>query len=199
MENLTPVRVTGEGVRRLVDLHSVLHDLQWVQVACVLSIKHMAAQGNAVVVESLQIAALVRYCRTFESTPDTRFSLATDILKALPADLQQAHHEFCVLRDLYIAHSGDDLLWNIPMAHVHREDATGKQQVSWLTVEHSWIVAPSRDSMVSLYELARRLIAIVLDEIEKEKSRALAMMNSQTLAASEAAQDSAAVLKPAGD
>jgi hypothetical protein len=200
MENAIPVRVTGEGVRRLTDLHSVLHDLQWVQVACVLAIKHMAGKGNAIVVEALQTSALVRYCRTFESAPETRFSLALDMLETLPADLRQAHHEFCALRNQYIAHSGADLLWNVPMAHVEKDAATGSQQVSWVTVEHSGMAMPSRDSLVKLYDLVLRLLSIVQDGIEQENSSALAMMRTLKIPSprAESAQHPAPGLTPTG-
>jgi len=198
VENTIPVRITGEGARRLADLHSVVHDLQWVQVACVLAIKHMHDKKSAVVVEGLQTSALVRYCRTFESAPGARFSLALDMLETLPAELQQVHHEFCVLRKLYIAHSDDDLLWNVPTAHVEKDAATGEHRVFWLTVEHCAMVAPSRDCLVKLYELACSLLAIVQDRLAQEKSRALAIMKTRTLPKRETVQHPVAELQPAG-
>ena len=197
VEDTIPVRITGDGARRLADLHSIVRDLQWVQVACVLAIKHMDDKASAIVVEGLQTSALVRYCRTFESAPGAQFSLVLDMLETLPAELQQAHHEFCVLQKLYIAHSGDDLLWNVPTAHVEKDTVTGEQRVCRLSVEHCTMVAPSRDLLAELYELVSRLLLIVQDRLEQDKARALAIMKARVLPKRETVQEPAADLQPA--
>lgn len=183
MAETIAVEISDERARRLSHLHSVLNDLQWVQAACVRALRHVSDTAtSSVITEALQASALMRYCRAFQRDAGTAFSLTADMLETLSPSLQQAHYEFYVLRDAYVAHSEDDRLWNTPTAHFQTDAITGKRRIAWLSVRHCSVISLSKESLGQLYSLALALVRTVRTEVKKEEALVLDMLKTSPAA-----------------
>jgi len=104
------------------------------------------------------------------------------MLEPLSPSLQQAHFEFCVLRDAYVAHSEDDRLWNTPTAHIQKDATTGERRTAWLTVKHYSVTSLSKESLGQLYSLALALVNKVRTEVRNEEALVLALLKTSPAA-----------------
>jgi hypothetical protein len=136
-------------------------------------------KADTVLMEAIQSAALVRYCRCHATGVRTAFLVDSVLVARLPEELQRFHRHIDALRDRHIAHSVNDWELEIPFAQV-RIDGDRKEVVA-VNVQGHRMIGLARQDIESLEALAKRLHDLVYVEYEAERARVLAAVKQMPI------------------
>lgn len=146
------VDFSNASSQRLADLSGVASDLRAAQEMCSrLESELKRAPVDALLVEALSSAALVKYGRAFGS--GVRMKVPDEILVSLPIEQRERHDLFKALRDKWIAHSINSFEDNRVVAYLAPPERGGPC-VSSISVQHTIVLSLSCEQAESLRKLA---------------------------------------------
>jgi hypothetical protein len=115
------VAIDLPGSRELAELGGIIEDLKWVEEACVkLADLWKDPERDALLLEGMSVAALVRYFRCFSS--GVRPKLPSEIVENAPDEWSKAHQYYKDVRNKHVAHSVNLLEENVITAAIPESD-----------------------------------------------------------------------------
>ncbi|WP_287881884.1 hypothetical protein [Aquitalea sp.] len=155
------VHIPIDEVKQLADLGSIQYELGIAKQLCELAlIERDDTNKNAILIDGLVTAAVIRYVRCFHNT-GKRFGLARE---DVPKDLLDAHDHLKKVRDKHVAHSVNTYEQPYVSAYIELEDGIRKPFTMLLTESERVIF--NKNNAGALHAL----IEIILEGVEKNKS-----------------------------
>lgn len=102
-QKLPLVRINVPEAQRLADLRAIMQDFETIMQCCSRLEKRLEDKSDYILIESLWIAAVIKYARCFAT--GKRFGLSQDIYLHLQGEPVKAHQFYIDLRNKHIAHS----------------------------------------------------------------------------------------------
>jgi len=165
-----------EDARYLADLTGIKVDLQSTIRLCNLLIKRFEASDyESDFLDAMSTAILVRYSRPFVSGVRRKIRIE-DV--HLDKEEIKKHNWLLEMRNKHIAHSVNAFEENKVVGYYVRERPEEKGITS-ISVQHGRIISLSYADVKALIELANKILAYVGEEIKKEKSKVLALVQQR--------------------
>ena len=179
MATHTFVYFEHEEAAELARLQSIKFDLQSTVQLCEFFEEQCAqsAYGYAgsEITDAFSTAILVRYSRAFVS--GVRRGIGSVVVENLPPEQRENHQRIRAFRDKHIAHSvnafeSTRVQARYCLERVEQEGITG------VSTEHHRVIGLSSKDVTEIQELCRMMMGYLDSEIEKEKTRLLAILRS---------------------
>jgi len=166
-----PVPLNLPEASLYADLSGIALDLECtIQLCSQLDELFSSGQLAPLLVEGLEIAAVVRYSRCFSS--GVRSRVPTEVLAKLSPEQQVSHQTFLELRNKYVAHSVNPFEENTVVAWV--SDHPEETEIQSVSVHMGRIASFGAPTVQELKALAQEVLRELQSRIEEERAKVLA-------------------------
>lgn len=170
------VEIKIKEVGHLADLRALEVELDMAMKLCDRARKiQIDTNDDAIFVDGLVTAALVKYVRCFQST-GKRYGLSLENIESLPKDFIEAHNYLKDLRDKHVAHSVNGYEHCYVSAYIEIEDGVRKPFTALMPGSERVILGANE--AFAIYELSKEVSKIVVGLRIAEERRVLAIVNS---------------------
>ena len=160
----------------LADIYSIETELRIARDYCLEAKQlRMDDKREALIVDALVMAAVVRYTRCFQPT-GKRISLTRDDLSGLSGQLQKWHQYFKDIRDKHIAHSINVYEQSYVRAALTSENGT-RQPFTALLPGNERVVFSNKNA-AALHELIDAVLKVAFQKRRDAEQAALGILNS---------------------